>query len=108
MPEGDVARGLERREKEGPGSLEIGQGWGFLGRSHTQQLCVCPSQQLVEDMEVPLPVELLHHSGLLKQIWEGGRKHPPQSPGDSQLTSSPPPILPRAPVLLRVAEFLGT
>lgn len=72
-----MARGLERREKEGPGALETGQGgqgWGCPGRSHTQQLWVCSSQQLIEDMEVPLPFELLHHSGLLKQIWERGRE----------------------------------
>jgi hypothetical protein len=60
---------------------------------------------LIEDMEIPLPFELLHHSGLLKQIWEGVRMHPSESPGDSQQI---PPILPQAPEFLRVGEFPET
>lgn len=76
------------------------------GRSHTQQLCVCSSQQLIEDMEVPFPFELLHHSGLLKQIWEGGRTHPSEGPaGPSHSALSP--SVPKNLTILLFAEADG-
>lgn len=68
--QGDIGRELQRREKVGPKVLVVGRArLQCPGGTHTQQLCVCSSQQLIEDMEVPLPLELLHHSGFLQQIW---------------------------------------
>lgn len=49
-------------------------GWGCSGQAHTQQLCICSGQQLIEDVEVPFSFELLHHSGFLQQIWQKIRK----------------------------------
>lgn len=54
--------------------MEVGGALAHAGQAHTQQLFICSGQQLVEDVEVPLSCELLHHSGLLQQIWQRVRK----------------------------------
>lgn len=40
-----------------------------------QQLLLAAFQQLVEDVEVPLPVVLVHHPGLLQQVTEDVAAH---------------------------------
>lgn len=49
-------------------------GWGYAvlcrGQAHTQQLRICSSQYLIEDVEVPFSFKLLHHAGFLQQIWQ--------------------------------------
>ena len=40
-----------------------------------QHLLLAPFQQLVEDVEVPLPVVLVNHSGLLQQVTEDVATH---------------------------------
>lgn len=40
-----------------------------------QRLLLTPLQQLVEDVEVPLPVVLVHHSGLLQEVTEDVAAH---------------------------------
>lgn len=40
-----------------------------------QRLLLTPLQQLVEDVEVPLPVILVHHPGLLQEVTEDVAAH---------------------------------
>lgn len=54
--------------------IQVALGVSFQAQP-AQRLLLTPLQQLVEDVEVPLPVILVHHAGLLQEVTEDVATH---------------------------------